>query len=185
MTAHRETLISWQRRVAALQAPACGMAHEAIRFGSDAMPVGDPSSSTGYARADICPVALRSGHVGCTHTVARHALRDALRAIPGGGDEVLLRELVDFEGAIGRLDHRRYNAETRRARAVEGGTAAETAAAERPSMISSPNTAFTRPARWLCVTPFWRGSTRRSSRRMRLSTSGSWAWSAAAQRPDD
>jgi hypothetical protein len=131
MAADRATLMFWRRRVAALQAPACGMAHEAIRFRSDAMPVGDPNSSTGYARTDICPLAVRSGHVGCTHTTARHALRDALCAIPGGGDDALLRVLVDLEAAIGRLDHRRYDAETIHARAVDGGTTAETTAAGR------------------------------------------------------
>ncbi|MGH6663282.1 MAG: hypothetical protein ACREB2_00045, partial [Pseudolabrys sp.] len=97
------------------------MAHESIRCGPDAMPVRNSRSPSGYARAGICPEAIRSSHLGCSHTMARHLLRRALDCVPDGG-HALLRELDELENAISLLDHRRYDAETRHARAVDAGT---------------------------------------------------------------
>ncbi len=131
MAPDRESLTSWRMRLAALRAPACGMAHESIRSGPDAMPVRNSRSPSGYARAGICPEAIRSGHLGCSHTMARHLLRDALGRVPGDGRAGLLRELDELENAISVLDHRRYDAETRHARAIDAGTPAQTAAARR------------------------------------------------------
>ncbi len=131
MTPDRESLISWRMRLAALRAPACGMAHESIRSGPEAKPVRNSRSPSGYARAGICPEAIRSGHLGCSHTTARHLLRDALDCIPGGGVAPLRHELNGLENAISLLDHRRYDAETRHARAIDAGSPAQTAAARR------------------------------------------------------
>ena len=82
-------------------------------------------------RARYCPEAIRSGHIGCSHTTARHVLRDALNCIPGGGVATLRHELNELENAISLLDHRRYDAETRHAQAIDAGTPAQTAAARR------------------------------------------------------
>jgi hypothetical protein len=62
--------------------------------------------------------------------MARYLLRHALAAIPGSGNAPLLRELDDLENAISPLDHRRYDAETRLARARANGSA-DTGAARR------------------------------------------------------
>lgn len=64
--------------------------------------------------------------------MARHLLRRALDCVPDGG-HALLRELDELENAISLLDHRRYDAETRHARAVDAGTRAQAAAA-RPAI---------------------------------------------------
>ena len=128
MTPDRESLMSWRMRLAALRAPACGMAHESIRSGPGAVPVRNSRSLSGYARAGICPEAIRSGHLGCSHTTARHLLRDALDCVPGGGGAPLRHELNELENAISLLDQRRYDAETRRAQAVDSGTPAQTVA---------------------------------------------------------
>jgi hypothetical protein len=131
MAPDRESLMSWRMRLAALRAPACGMAHESIRSGPDAMPVRNPRSPSGYARAGICPEGIRLGHLGCSHTMARHLLRDALGRVPGGGHVALLCELDELENAISLLDHRRYDAETRHAQAADKGTAAQITEARR------------------------------------------------------
>jgi hypothetical protein len=131
MPPDRQMLLAWRKRLAALRAPACGMAHEGVRSGPDTKPQPNARSPSGYARTGLCPEAVRAGHIGCSHTMARHLLRDALDAIAVSDNEPLLHELNDLENAISLLDHRRYDAETRRARAVDLGDAAEAAAAQR------------------------------------------------------
>jgi hypothetical protein len=107
------------------------MAHEGVRSGPDAKPLPNVRSPSGYARTGLCPEAVRAGHIGCSHTMARHLLRDALDAIAGSDNESLLHELNELENAISLLDHRRYDAETRHARARDRGDAAEAAVAQR------------------------------------------------------
>jgi hypothetical protein len=119
----RQTLLAWRMRLSALRAPACGMAHEGVRSGPDAKPLPNVRSPSGYARIGLCPETVRAGHIGCSHTMARYLLRDALAAIPGTDNAPLLRELDDLENAISLLDHRRYDAETRLARALDNGSA--------------------------------------------------------------
>jgi hypothetical protein len=131
MQPDRQILIAWRTRLSALRAPACGMAHEGVRSGTNAKPLPNPLSPTGYARTGLCPEVARAGHIGCSHTMARHFLRDALDAIAGSDNEPLLRELNELENAISLLDHRRYDAETRHARALDRGDAAEAAVAQR------------------------------------------------------
>ncbi|HEY4969725.1 MAG TPA: hypothetical protein VII35_07455 [Steroidobacteraceae bacterium] len=63
--------------------------------------------------------------------MARHLLRDALDAIAGSDNAPLLRELNELENTISLLDHCRYDTETRHARAVNRGEAAEATAAQR------------------------------------------------------
>ena len=131
MQSDRQTLLAWRTRLAALRAPACGMAHEGVRSGADAKPLPNLRSPSGYARTGLCPEAVRVGHIGCSHTMARHLLRDALDAIAGSDNAPLLRELNELENAISLLDHRHYDTETRHARAVNRGEAAEATAAQR------------------------------------------------------
>jgi hypothetical protein len=113
-----QSLATLRDRVAALRAPACGMAHESVTAGGDGLPVPSSVSDSGYARAGICPASVRARHLGCSHTMARYVLRDALAGVSGAQAEPLLAELGELEQAIGVLDHRRYDAETRRANAL-------------------------------------------------------------------
>jgi hypothetical protein len=131
MAPGRETLVSWRTRIAALRAPVCNMAHEAVRFGPDGKPVANPRSPSGYARSGVCTEAVRAGHLGCNHTTARYLLRDALESCPHDGNAELLAELNDLENAISLLDHRRYDAETRYAQAVAQSARADIAESQR------------------------------------------------------
>jgi hypothetical protein len=47
--------------------------------------------------------------------MARYVLRDAIMQVPGEGDEAIVAALHELEQAISLLDHRRYDAENRRA----------------------------------------------------------------------
>ena len=119
-----DTLLALRQKVAALRAAPCGMAHESIPTGPDGAPVRSTRSPSGYARAGICPEATRAVHLGCSHTMARYALRDVLERLPGADVPALLAELHELDQAIGILDHRRYDAETRRADAAGDDEAA-------------------------------------------------------------
>ena len=132
MTADRATqepLPALRERVAALRAPPCGMAHESIRANAGG-PARNPRSPSGYARVGLCPPSVRATHLGCSHTMARHALRDALERLGGEETHALLAELHDLEQAISLLDHRRYDAETRKANAVVAGASEALMSAE-------------------------------------------------------
>jgi len=131
MPSDRGSLVALRARVAALRAPSCAMAHESIALGPDARPVRSSLSPSGYARVGICPASTRANHVGCSHTTARYLLRDALDTLPDDADAALKDDLRALENAISLLDHRRYDAETRHAQALDGGTPAEAAAARR------------------------------------------------------
>ena|SRR5205085_5586497 len=111
-----EALATLRERVVALRAPSCGMAHESILATPDGAPVQSARSPSGYARPGICPEATRAVHLGCSHTMARYVLREALAQLPGSGS--LSAELHDLEQEISLLDHRRYDAEVRRADAA-------------------------------------------------------------------
>lgn len=52
---------------------------------------------------------------------ARYALREALERVPGDATDAMLGELRQLEKAISLLDHRRYDAECRRADALLSG----------------------------------------------------------------
>jgi hypothetical protein len=124
-----EALIALRRRVEALSASPCGMAHEGIPAGPDGFPMRSTRSPSGFARAGICPEARRAANLACSHTMARYVLRDAIMQMPGEGNEALVAALHELEQAISLLDHRRYDAESRRATARLAG--ADDAAAER------------------------------------------------------
>jgi hypothetical protein len=130
MEPRRETLTALRDRVAALQATPCGMAHEAILSGPDRKPMKNSQNQSGYSRVGVCVSSKRAAHVGCSHTMARYALQDALNCLPGEDSDVLLAKLQQLEGAISLLDHRRYDAECRRADAVLTAAADKVAIAE-------------------------------------------------------
>jgi hypothetical protein len=117
MALEREILIALRHRVEALRALPCDMAHESIPAGPDGNPMRSARSPFGLARTGICPDAARATSLGCSHTMARYVLRDAIMQVPGDGDEAVLAALHELEQAISLLDHRRYDAETRWARA--------------------------------------------------------------------
>jgi hypothetical protein len=124
-----KTLKALRARVAALHAPPCGMAHESVPSGPDGKPQRSSRSPSGFARAGICPESVRAGHLGCSHTTARYLLRDAMERLPG--EPALLEELHELEQAISILDHRRYDAESRRATAIYAQEAEAIAPSER------------------------------------------------------
>jgi hypothetical protein len=120
MTAEPISLATLRARVAALQAPACGMAHESIVRDADGRPVKDARNASGYAHPSLCPEQQRAAHLGCSHTMARYVLEAALERLPGVQTGALA-ELRELDAAIGLLDHRRYAAECRRAAALDAG----------------------------------------------------------------
>ena len=117
MALEPESLIALRRRVEALRASPCDMAHESIPAGPDGDPVRSTRSPSGFARAGICPEAGRTTNLACSHTMARYVLRDAIKQVPREGDEAVVAALHELEQAISLLDHRRYDAESRRASA--------------------------------------------------------------------
>ena len=139
-----ESLIALRRRVEALRAPPCGMAHESIPAGPDGKPVQSARSPSGFARAGICPEAVRTAHLACSHTMARHVLRDALMQVPGEGAEAVLAALHDLEQTISLLDHRRYDAESRRANAKLMDTGDEAAERDIVDLVAEHRACVTR-----------------------------------------
>jgi hypothetical protein len=117
MALERAVLIALRGRVEALQAVPCGMAHESIPVGSDGDPMRSARSPSGFARTGLCLEVERATNLGCSHTMARYVLRDALLQVPGDGNEAVLAAVHELEQAISLLDHRRYDAESRKANA--------------------------------------------------------------------
>ena len=105
------------------------MAHEGIPSGPGGHPVPNAHSDSGFARVGLCGEAVRAANLACSHTMARYVLRDAIRKVPGDGDEAVFAALHELEQAISLLDHRRYDAESRLANARLAK--ADGAAAER------------------------------------------------------
>ena len=116
-TTSTEALIALRRRVEALHVSPCDMAHESVPTGPDGEPVRSARSPSGFARVGLCPEAGRANNLTCSHTMARYVLREAIMHVPGDGDGAALAALHDLEQAISLLDHRRYDAESRRASA--------------------------------------------------------------------
>ena len=113
MALKQEALIALRRRVEALRAWPCDMAHESIPSGPDGDPMRSARSPSGFARTGLCLEAGRATNLACSHTMARYVLRDAVMLVPGDGDEAVVAALHDLEQAISLLDHRRYDAESR------------------------------------------------------------------------
>jgi hypothetical protein len=141
-----ESLIALRRRVEALRAMHCGMAHESIPAGPDGKALQSARSPSGFARAGICPEAVRAGNLACSHTMARHVLRDALMQVPGEGTEAVLAALHELEQTISLLDHRRYDAESRRASARAAGADASSAEREIAALVAEHRACVTRAA---------------------------------------
>jgi hypothetical protein len=129
MALEPDALMALRRLVEALRASPCDMAHESIPAGPDGDPVRSTRSPSGFARVGLCPEARRTTNLACSHTMARYLLRDAIMQVPRAGDEAVLAALHALEQAISLLDHRRYDAESRRASARLA--AADGAPAER------------------------------------------------------
>jgi hypothetical protein len=72
-------------------------------------------SPSGFARAGLCSEAARATNLACSHTMARYRLRDAIMQMPGEAVEAVVAALHELEQAISLVDHRRYDAESRRA----------------------------------------------------------------------
>lgn len=93
------------------------MAHETLPRGPDGHPLPGHEPGT-YRRATLCAASRRRRNLACCHTAARHALRDALRFLscddPCGSRtwEAALLRFDAIDADLGRLDHRRYDAET-------------------------------------------------------------------------
>lgn len=137
-----EVLIALRRRVEALRASPCDMAHESIPAGPNGDPVRNTRSPSGFARVGLCPEARRATNLACSHTMARYVLHDAIMQAPREGDEAVVAALHELEQAISLLDHRRYDAESRRASA----TLTEGAPAEREiaALVAEHRAAVTR-----------------------------------------
>ena len=93
------------------------MTHETVPTGPDGDPVRNIYSPSGFARVGLCLEAGRETNLACSHTMARYVLRDAIMQVPGEGDGAVVAALHELEQAISLLDHRRYDAESRRASA--------------------------------------------------------------------
>jgi hypothetical protein len=139
-----EALMALRRRVEALHASPCDMAHESIPAGPDGDPVRSTYSPSGFARVGLCPEAGRATSLACSHTTARYVLRDAIKQVPGEGDEALIAALHELEQAISLLDHRRYEAESRRASATLVGADGAPAEREIAALVAEHRAAVTR-----------------------------------------
>jgi hypothetical protein len=142
-----DALAALRDRIAALRAPPCGMAHESILAAPDGAPVQNSTNNSGYARAGVCPDAVRRAHLGCSHTMARYVLRDALNLLPGS--DKLAAELHELEQAISLLDHRRYDVEVRRADSIMAWRNGDVIVADREiaALVAEHHGYVTRAAR--------------------------------------
>ncbi|MFE0758516.1 hypothetical protein ACFW16_31445 [Inquilinus sp. NPDC058860] len=112
-------------RVAASQAVACGMAHEAVPRDAAGRPLAHAVEPEGYARPALCPAGRRDTQLACSHSTARLPLRRAIETLQARDADAaaeLLAEWMRLDTALGTLDHRRYAAETRLADAVRSGS---------------------------------------------------------------
>jgi hypothetical protein len=140
----REALIALRRRVEALRASPCDMAHESIPAGPDGDPMRSSRSPSGFARIGICPEALRAANLACSHTMARYVLREAIMQVPGDGDEAVVAALHELEQAISLLDHRRYDAESRWASAKLAKADGASAERDIAALVAEHRAAVTR-----------------------------------------
>jgi hypothetical protein len=139
-----EVLIALRRRVEALRASPCDMAHESIPAGPNGDPVRNTRSPSGFARVGLCPEARRATNLACSHTMARYVLHDAIMQVPREGDEAVVAALHELEQAISLLDHRRYDAESRRASATLAETDGAPAEREIAALVAEHRAAVTR-----------------------------------------
>jgi hypothetical protein len=146
MALEPEALIALRRRVEALRASPCDMAHEGIPTGPDGDPVRSTRSPSGFARVGLCPEAARVTNLACSHTMARYLLRDAIMQVPDERDEAVLAALHELEQAISLLDHRRYDAESRRAGARLAEADGAPADREIGALVAEHRAAVTRAA---------------------------------------
>jgi hypothetical protein len=144
MALEPEALMALRRRVEALRASPCDMAHESVPAGPDGGPVRSARSPSGFARVGLCPEAARATNLACSHTMARYLLRAAIMQVPGESDEALVAALHELEQAISVLDHRRYDAESRRASARLAEADGAPAEREIAALVAEHRAAVTR-----------------------------------------
>lgn len=119
-------LPSLREEVAALHILKCRMAHERVlRDDASGLPVRRRFPEGDYRRVGLCSPEQRTGRLGCSHSMARMKLGEAIKALAaicGGEDPVSAQfsgELTELDNAIHLLDHRKGEAEKRLAISLE------------------------------------------------------------------
>lgn len=112
------------KTVSELRAVCCRMHHEEVVQTTPASHLVSEETSTSalqFERRGFCPHDFRSRQLACGHTTARYILHDALQELKStqstNNAEITeaLQEWNDLDGSIGRLDHRKGEAEKIRA----------------------------------------------------------------------
>ncbi|MBS1798140.1 MAG: hypothetical protein JSS81_30280 [Acidobacteria bacterium] len=113
-------------QVAAFSAVKCRMAHErVVRNSETGLPIALHFPEGCYRRIGLCAHEIRDTQLGCSHTIARVRLKEAIKVLDGisGGpsapDSPFGGELVRLDNAIHLLDHRKGDAEKRLAESLE------------------------------------------------------------------
>jgi hypothetical protein len=117
-----QQLRSLRESIAALSVATCRMAHErVVRSVESGLPMTNRVPEGSYRRIGLCAPALRALRLGCSHTMARVRLQDAIGALASDADErgALGDELAALENAIHLLDHRKGEAEKALADALQ------------------------------------------------------------------
>lgn len=121
-----ERLSTLRKEIAALQIVKCHMSHERVLTAADSMlPVVRSVPAGSYQRVGLCSPEVRAQRLGCSHSMARIKLEDAIRELepdgnkPGAPTSFLGRELNWLDNEIHLLDHRKGEAEKTRARILE------------------------------------------------------------------
>ena len=112
------------KTVSGLRAVSCRMHHEEVVQTTHASHLSSEETSSSalqFERRGFCPHDFRSRQLACGHTTARYILHDALQELKNAqsanNTEITeaLQEWSNLDGSIGRLDHRKGEAEKIRA----------------------------------------------------------------------
>ena len=107
-----------RNEIAAMSILKCRMAHErVVRLADSKQPVFSPGTSGNFRRVGLCSPEVRAERLGCSHTMSRSRLDRAISELGPGMVEPLTYELDWLTNEIHLLDHRKEEAEARRARA--------------------------------------------------------------------
>lgn len=117
----RKSYLSFLRdEIAAMSIVKCRMTHERIvRLADSKQPVFSPGTPGDFKRVGLCSPEVRAERPGCSHTMSRSKLDRAIGELEFGIAEPLSYELNWLTNEIHLLDHRKGEAETRRARAEQ------------------------------------------------------------------
>lgn len=102
--------------IADLSVAMCRMAHERVlRSVESGLPMTNRVPEGSYRRIGLCAPTLRALRLGCSHTMARLRLQDAIGALASDVHDssvgALADELTALDNAIHLLDHRKGQAE--------------------------------------------------------------------------